>query len=290
VEHGGDRHSREAKVAARERQVVQLYIRGLTWGEIARQLSLNGESGARMAFNRAIKRIPPADVELLRKLEGERISDLRRRIWSEFAGRHEHLPDPNAPGEMKTVTVRPDIDQVNGLIDRAVKVGRHESRADCRASQSIRKRSIVPQALKATRAELYIPRRVSHLTMPQIRLNEPQVGAVLGEMVSGGVAETVGMNVEGCEAGASSDAVDHELDRPVRERTAAFRNKDKIAAVRASALEPPHRADFDAAEPMVPAVAAFDSFDVKDGAIEIEMVPSKSECLRKSKAMREHHQ
>jgi AraC-like DNA-binding protein len=71
INHGRwrDRHSREARVAAyeRERQVVQLYIRGLTFAEIARQLGMQDHSGASKAFKRAIKRIPPADVELLRK-------------------------------------------------------------------------------------------------------------------------------------------------------------------------------------------------------------------------------
>jgi hypothetical protein len=116
---GGNRRSREAIVAARERErnVVQLYIRGLTWFEIARQLQLTGESGARAAFNRAIKRIPKGDVELLRKLEGERITDLRRRIWSELAGRAD------AEGN----TVRPEPELVVDLVDRAIKLGRHEA-------------------------------------------------------------------------------------------------------------------------------------------------------------------
>ena len=119
--HGGNRMSREAIVQARERerQVVQLFIRGGTWLEIARQLGFSGESGARMAFNRALKRIPPADVQLMRKLEGERITDMRRRIWSELAGR----ADPQDP----TKTTRPNVEQIAILIDRAIKVGRHES-------------------------------------------------------------------------------------------------------------------------------------------------------------------
>ena len=55
----------------------------------------------------------------MRKLEGERIVDLRQRIWSEPAGR----PDPRDP--MKTV--RPGPDQVMAMIGTAVKVGRHEA-------------------------------------------------------------------------------------------------------------------------------------------------------------------
>jgi hypothetical protein len=67
----GDHSSRRAIVEARERkrQVVQLIIRGLTWGGIAQQLGTGDESTARKAFDRAIKRFPPADVELPRKLQ-----------------------------------------------------------------------------------------------------------------------------------------------------------------------------------------------------------------------------
>jgi hypothetical protein len=102
----------------RERQVVQLVIRGLTWGEIARQLGMGDESTARKAFNRAIKRFPPADVELLRKLQSERLNDARRRVYTELAGRQE--PDPANPGQMRTI--RPTIDEVYNGVDRIVRI------------------------------------------------------------------------------------------------------------------------------------------------------------------------
>jgi len=106
-------------VLERERSVVQLYIRGLTWLEIARQLGLETEGGALHVFHRAVKRMPPGDVELMRKMEGERITDMRRRIWSELAGR----PDPVDP----TKTIRPGPSLMMEILDRAVKVGRHEA-------------------------------------------------------------------------------------------------------------------------------------------------------------------
>jgi hypothetical protein len=119
---GGDHSSRVAIVAAREceRQVVQLVIRGLAWGKIARQLGMGDESTARKAFNRAIKRIPTKDVELLRKLQSERPNDARRRVYAELAGRTEQVPDPQHPGLMKTVTTRPTVDQVYAGVDRVV--------------------------------------------------------------------------------------------------------------------------------------------------------------------------
>jgi hypothetical protein len=111
----------------RERQVVQLVIRGLAWGEIARQLGMGDESTARKAFNRAIKRIPAKDVELLRKLQSERLNDARRRVYSELAGRQAQVPDPEHPGQMKTITVRPTIEEVYAGVDRIVKIENREA-------------------------------------------------------------------------------------------------------------------------------------------------------------------
>jgi len=127
---GGNRRSREAIVAAheRERQVLQLFLRGLTWVEIARQIGLTGESGARAAFDRAVKRIPAKDVELLRKLQSERLNDARRRVYSELAGRQEQLPDPEHPGLTKTITVRPTIEEVYAGVDRIVRIEIREAK------------------------------------------------------------------------------------------------------------------------------------------------------------------
>ena len=62
--------SREAIVAAheRERQSVQLFIRGLSWFKIGRNVSMSARD-AQKAFERALKRIPPKDVDVLRKLQ-----------------------------------------------------------------------------------------------------------------------------------------------------------------------------------------------------------------------------
>jgi hypothetical protein len=53
----------------------------------------------------------------MRKLEGERIADLRQRVWSELAGR------PGKDGQ----TVKPEPDLVVDLIDKALKISRHEA-------------------------------------------------------------------------------------------------------------------------------------------------------------------
>jgi len=118
---GGDHSSRAATFAARERErnVVELCLRGATFEQIGRQLNID-RSTAYKAWDRALKRLPKADVEAMRKMESERIRDLRFRIWNELAGR----PDPNDPAK----TVRPEPGLVIDLVDKAIKIARHEAR------------------------------------------------------------------------------------------------------------------------------------------------------------------
>jgi hypothetical protein len=116
---GGNRRSREAIVATheRERQVVQVYIRGMTWFEIGRQLGMSYR-GAQKAFDRAVKRILPKDVELLRKLQSERMTDARRRLYLGLSGREAEVQDPENPGRSKKIIVRPGVSEVAMLIGR----------------------------------------------------------------------------------------------------------------------------------------------------------------------------
>jgi hypothetical protein len=111
--------SPEAIVQARdrERQVLQLFLRGLSWVEIGRQLGIT-DKGASLAFDRAFKRIPAKDAEKLRTLQAERLNDARRRVYTELAGRQE--PDPANPGQMRTV--RPSTDEVYTGIDRILRI------------------------------------------------------------------------------------------------------------------------------------------------------------------------
>jgi hypothetical protein len=88
---------------------------------------MGDESTARKAFNRAIKRFPPADVELLRKLQSERLNEMRRRLFGELAGREKEVPDPANPGMMKRITVRPEVMEVSVLIGRLLNVDRQEA-------------------------------------------------------------------------------------------------------------------------------------------------------------------
>jgi hypothetical protein len=127
--NGGSRRSREAILLAhdRERQVVQLFIRGLTFTEIAKQLALADHTSARRAFERAAKRIPKKETELLRKLQSERLDAMRRRIFTELAGREKEISDPDNPGRPKRVTVQPEVGDVGMLIGRLLAVEQREA-------------------------------------------------------------------------------------------------------------------------------------------------------------------
>jgi hypothetical protein len=69
---------------------------------------------------RWLKLIPKAGIEEMRKLEAERIADLRQRIWSELAGR------PDAANPAKTIRLNPTV--FVALVSQAIKLSRHEAR------------------------------------------------------------------------------------------------------------------------------------------------------------------
>ena len=61
------------------------------------------------------------------KLQSERLNDARRRVYSELAGRQEQVPDSEYPGQMKTITVRPTIEEVYAGVDRIVRIESREA-------------------------------------------------------------------------------------------------------------------------------------------------------------------
>jgi hypothetical protein len=75
----------------------------LAFDAIGRQLGMTKQS-AHALYKCALKLTPKAEVEEMRKLEAERIADLRQRIWSRLAGR----PDPTDPAK----TIQPDTEDL----------------------------------------------------------------------------------------------------------------------------------------------------------------------------------
>jgi len=106
---GGDHRSRSATFAARERErnVVELCLRGATFEQVGRQLNIE-RSTAYKAWQRVLKRLPTADVETLRKAQSERLQRMRRKLWTEIAGR----ADPSNPSKVNA----PSPELLNDLI------------------------------------------------------------------------------------------------------------------------------------------------------------------------------
>ena len=65
-----------------------------------------------------LRRIPVADIEAMRKAQGERIQRLRSKIWAEMAGR----PDPADPA--RTI---PSPIPVNDLVTTALRIEAREA-------------------------------------------------------------------------------------------------------------------------------------------------------------------
>jgi transposase len=115
---GGSSAAARIAAAERRRQVVALRIRGLPYQTIGKQLGIS-KNAAYKHFKSALKEIPKADREELRKLEAERIADLRQRLWGDLAGK----PDPNDQNKM----IRPEGETLATLVNAAIRLSRHEA-------------------------------------------------------------------------------------------------------------------------------------------------------------------
>lgn len=104
--------------AERQRQVILLRIRGIAFDAIGKQIGITKQS-AYALYKKALKLVPKADVEELRKLEAERIADIRQRLWGRLAGR----PDPKDP----TKTLQPTTEEMVALMGQAIRLSRHEA-------------------------------------------------------------------------------------------------------------------------------------------------------------------
>jgi hypothetical protein len=67
---------------AREAEVIKLRRGGLTWDMIAERVGYADASGAQKAYVKACQRIVYADVDELRKVEGDRLDMAQAALWS----------------------------------------------------------------------------------------------------------------------------------------------------------------------------------------------------------------
>ena len=156
---GGDHSSRTAIFAARERErnVVELYLRGATFEQIGRQLNVD-RSTACKAWQRALKRLPKPDVEAMRTAQGERLQRMRGKVWTEIAGR----ADPADP----TKVIPPGPQLFNDLIGTELKIEAREAALfglDAPTKQQI----VATAMLGAPLSEEELDRRLDRLTVDE---------------------------------------------------------------------------------------------------------------------------
>jgi hypothetical protein len=91
--------------AHRYREVVRLRTAGLTFDEIADRLGYGSRSGAKEAYDAALRRWGREAIDDLRTLEGERLEQLWRRVFAQI------IADPNMA-----------VSEMTSLVNSAVKV------------------------------------------------------------------------------------------------------------------------------------------------------------------------
>lgn len=96
--------------ASRYREVIRLRAAGLTFDEIADRLNYKSRSGAKEAYEAALRRWGREAVDDLRTLEGERLEQLWRRVFAQI------IANPDM-----------DVPEMTSLVNTAVKVSARKS-------------------------------------------------------------------------------------------------------------------------------------------------------------------
>ena len=81
---GGQTPSLSPETAAKYRRVVQLRTAGGSFDEIAEQVGYASRSGAKMAYDRALKWWGNEAVDDLRLIQGERLEQLWRHLFAQI--------------------------------------------------------------------------------------------------------------------------------------------------------------------------------------------------------------
>tara|TARA_R110002020_G_scaffold128694_4_gene288406 strand:+ start:3348 stop:3830 length:483 start_codon:yes stop_codon:yes gene_type:complete len=100
------------ETAERYRRVVQLRAAGLTFDRIANELGYASRSGAKEAYDAALKSWGTEAVSDLRVLEGERIDELWRRTYQRLL-----------EGEQEEM----DTSEFTGLLNTAIRLSKRRS-------------------------------------------------------------------------------------------------------------------------------------------------------------------
>lgn len=107
---GGQTPALAPEVAGKYRKVVQLKTAGATFDEIADQVGYASRSGAKMAYDRALKWWGRETVDELRLIEGERLEQLWRKVFARIL----------ADGQL-------DVGEIALLVNSALRVSQRKS-------------------------------------------------------------------------------------------------------------------------------------------------------------------
>jgi hypothetical protein len=128
------------------------------------------------------------------------------------------------------------------------------------------------------------------ISMPQVGLNQPQIGATFCQVVPAGVPEAMRMNVEQAEPSTIRHPVKHQLDCPRREWPTTLRAKNKIASLGTFPQQSSQRPNFYPAQLVITRVATLGPFHVEDPSIQVELVPAGRESFLDSQPVGEQNQ
>tara|TARA_R110000751_G_C13652601_1_gene468192 strand:+ start:245 stop:781 length:537 start_codon:yes stop_codon:yes gene_type:complete len=107
---GGQTPALTPEIAGKYRKVVQLKTAGATFDEIAEQVGYSSRSGAKMAYDRALKWWGRETIDELRTVEGERLEQLWRKLFARIL----------ADGQL-------DVGEIALLVNSALRVSQRKS-------------------------------------------------------------------------------------------------------------------------------------------------------------------
>ena len=120
---------------------------------------------------------------------------------------------------------------------------------------------------------------MSNVFMSEIGLDRSQVRTTLCQVVPAGVAKHVRMHVQGTEARALRDPVDHQARPSSCNRSAPLRDEDEIPSLPAFSFEASQCPDLPAAQVVITRIAVLRAVDMENPLVKVELVPFRLQTL-----------
>lgn len=130
-----------------------------------------------------------------------------------------------------------------------------------------------------------VANRALDLGVAQVALDDAQIYAPLDQVITAGVAQHVGMDVETSQAGSGAQPLDHLVDSPGRQPSSPFGTEDELPRGWAVPFQLAQGADLDAAQGMVSADRTLQPVDMVNPMLEIEVLPAGLQCFQNPKSV-----